>query len=260
MKHPYHLVDVSPWPILCAMAGLVFTSGAVMYFHGFALGEFVLFLGGISLVTILGVWWRDVIREGTYGGFHTIEVQNGLRIGMILFILSEVLFFFAFFWAFLHAALSPNMELGVLWPPKGIEALNPLELPLLNTVILLSSGGTVTWAHHAMVGGQRQQALFGLGLTIILGILFTILQSFEYYEAGFTISDGVYGSTFYGATGLHGLHVLIGTLFLSICYFRLWNYHFTTGHHFGFEAACWYWHFVDVVWICLYLIIYYWGY
>jgi cytochrome c oxidase subunit 3 len=259
-KHPYHLVDISPWPIIGAIGTLVITSGLVMYMHSYSGGGMVLSLGLIILLTVMTLWWKDVIREGTFGGHHTKLVQRGLRIGMILFIISEVFFFLAFFWAFFHSSLSPSVELGSIWPPKGIEALSPWEVPLLNTIILLSSGATLTWSHHALICGNRKEAILGLSLTILLGIIFTSLQLMEYYEAGFTISDGVYGSTFYGATGLHGLHVIIGTTFLLVCFFRLLFYHFTRGHHFGFEASAWYWHFVDVVWIFLYLSIYSWGY
>lgn len=258
--HPYHLVDVSPWPLLSGLAGLGFTLGAVSYLHSFSYGGIVLFLGFLSLLLIMGFWWRDVVREGTFEGNHTFQVVRGLRIGVLLFIISEVFFFLAFFWAFFHSALSPAIEMGSIWPPNGMEALSPLEVPLLNTVILLSSGATITWAHHSLVSGQAKQALIGLALSIILGFIFTGFQLFEYKEASFTIADGVYGSTFYGATGLHGLHVFIGTTFLVVCWLRLVNSHFTKGHHFGFEAAAWYWHFVDVVWLFLYLSIYYWGF
>lgn len=258
--HSYHLVDVSPWPLLSGISALAFTSGTVMWLHSFGFGEVILLVGLVSLVSVLIFWWRDVIREGTYEGAHTYLVQKGLRIGVILFIISEIFFFFAFFWAFFHSALSPVISLGSVWPPHGIEPLSPFEVPLVNTLVLLSSGATLTWAHHSLVGGERRQALIGLLLTLCLACFFTFCQLFEYYEAGFTLSDGVYGSTFYGATGLHGIHVIIGTLFLGVAFFRLLSFHFTKTHHLGFEAAAWYWHFVDVVWLFLYLSIYYWGY
>jgi len=204
-------------------------------------------------------WWRDVIREGTYIGDHTLVVTKGLRCGMILFIVSEVMFFFSFFWAFFHRALAPVYQLGCCWPPVGIEIINPFGVPLLNTAILLGSGVTVTWCHRELLVGNRGPALLSLLLTVLLGVFFTGLQAWEYVEASFTISDRVYGSTFFVATGFHGLHVLIGTVFLLVCLFRLYFGHFSKGHHFGFEAASWYWHFVDVVWIFLYLFIYWWG-
>jgi cytochrome c oxidase subunit 3 len=178
---------------------------------------------------------------------------------MILFIVSEVMFFAAFFWAFFHSSLAPTVEIGAVWPPKGIEVLDPWQIPFLNTVILLSSGAAVTWAHHAIILSYRDQAIQGLTLTILLAILFTGFQVFEYLEAPFTISDGIYGSTFFLATGFHGFHVFVGTVFLIICLIRQMKNHFTNNHHFGFEAAAWYWHFVDVVWLFLFVSIYWWG-
>jgi cytochrome c oxidase subunit 3 len=178
---------------------------------------------------------------------------------MILFIVSEVMFFFAFFWAFFHSSLAPSIEIGSMWPPKGISVLNPWDIPFLNTIILLSSGASVTWAHHAILAGQRMQGVYSLVVTILLASVFTSLQVMEYMEAPFTISDGIYGSTFYMATGFHGFHVFVGTLFLGVCLVRLYKHHFTQNHHFGFEAAAWYWHFVDVVWLFLFVSIYWWG-
>jgi cytochrome c oxidase subunit 3 len=178
---------------------------------------------------------------------------------MILFIVSEIMFFFAFFWGFFASSLAPTIEIGGIWPPPGINVLNPWEIPLLNTLILLLSGFTCTWAHHAMIEGKRQAVILSLGLTVILGIIFTGLQAMEYFEADFTISDGIYGSTFFLTTGFHGFHVLVGTTFLVVCFFRVLSYHFTRNHHFGFEAAAWYWHFVDVVWLFLFVSIYWWG-
>ena len=199
------------------------------------------------------------MREGTLEGQHTSLVQLGLRFGMLLFIVSEVMFFFAFFWAFFWAALSPTPEIGSVWPPQGIDVLSAWEVPLLNTLILLTSGASVTWAHHAIVAGDRDGAIQGLIVTIALAVLFTALQAFEYVNAGFTISDSVFGSTFYMATGFHGFHVFIGTCFLTVCLRRLVSNHFTRQHHFGFEAAAWYWHFVDVVWLFLFVSVYWWG-
>jgi len=178
---------------------------------------------------------------------------------MILFIVSEICFFVAFFWAYFHSSLTPAVELGAIWPPKGIAILNPWNVPLLNTVLLLSSGATVTWAHFAIIANNRREAILALCLTILFAIIFTALQGYEYYEAAFTIADGVYGSTFFMATGFHGFHVIIGTIFLTVSLIRLIKYHLTNLHHFGFEAAAWYWHFVDVVWLILFVSIYWWG-
>jgi len=207
----------------------------------------------------MAVWFRDVIREGTYLGYHTVAVQHGLRYGMLLFILSEVCFFAGFFWAFYHSSLAATVEIGGVWPPPGIEVLNPWDVPLLNTLILLLSGATVTWAHHSILQGNKANAVLGLTLTVGLGLIFTALQAYEYIESSFTISDGVYGSTFFMATGFHGLHVIIGSTFLLVCLLRQIKNHYTTTHHFGFEAASWYWHFVDVVWLFLFVSIYWWG-
>ena len=240
-SHKFHLVDPSPWPFVMSMAALTTTTGGVLYMHSYAMGGFTLAFGIFMILYTMYFWWRDVVRESTYEGHHTHVVQVGLRYGMILFILSEVMFFFAFFWAFFNASVAPTIEVGSIWPPLGIQTLNAFEVPLLNTVILLLSGATVTWAHHAIVAGNRKEAILGLLFTVMLGVIFTFLQLFEYIDAPFNISDGIYGTTFYLATGFHGFHVLIGTIFLAVCLIRLINHHFTKEHHFGFEAAAWYW-------------------
>nr|YP_010531592.1 cytochrome c oxidase subunit III [Aspidoscelis dixoni]YP_010531605.1 cytochrome c oxidase subunit III [Aspidoscelis neotesselatus]YP_010531631.1 cytochrome c oxidase subunit III [Aspidoscelis tesselatus]YP_010531657.1 cytochrome c oxidase subunit III [Aspidoscelis neomexicanus]UXX18251.1 cytochrome c oxidase subunit III [Aspidoscelis marmoratus]UXX17926.1 cytochrome c oxidase subunit III [Aspidoscelis dixoni]UXX17939.1 cytochrome c oxidase subunit III [Aspidoscelis dixoni]UXX17952.1 cytoc len=255
--HSYHMVNPSPWPVTGATAAFALTGGLVMWFHHNKL--ILLQIGLILLFLTMIQWWRDIVRESTYQGHHTPTVQKGLRYGMILFITSEVFFFIGFFWAFYHSSLAPTPELGGQWPPSGIFPLNPMEVPLLNTAVLLASGITVTWAHHAIMSGKHKEATQALTLTIILGLYFTLLQAMEYYEAPFTIADSVYGTTFFVATGFHGLHVIIGSSFLLVCLLRQINYHFTTQHHFGFEAAAWYWHFVDVVWLFLYISIYWWG-
>nr|YP_009991576.1 cytochrome c oxidase subunit III [Chloroceryle aenea]AYN73450.1 cytochrome c oxidase subunit III [Chloroceryle aenea]QNN84385.1 cytochrome c oxidase subunit III [Chloroceryle aenea] len=255
--HSYHMVDPSPWPIFGAVAALLTTSGLTMWFHYNS--PQLLTMGLLSMTLVMLQWWRDIVRESTFQGHHTPTVQKGLRYGMILFIASEAFFFLGFFWAFFHSSLAPSLELGGQWPPTGIKPLNPLEVPLLNTATLLASGVTVTWAHHSITESNRKQATQALTLTILLGFYFTILQAMEYHEAPFSIADGVYGSTFFIATGFHGLHVIIGSTFLTICLIRLIKYHFTPSHHFGFEAAAWYWHFVDIIWLFLYMTIYWWG-
>nr|YP_009116595.1 cytochrome c oxidase subunit 3 [Polydactylus plebeius]BAQ20922.1 cytochrome c oxidase subunit 3 [Polydactylus plebeius] len=255
--HPYHMVDPSPWPLTGAVAALLMTSGLVVWFHHDSI--LLLSLGLVLLLLTMYQWWRDVVREATYQGHHTLPVQVGLRLGMGLFITSEVLFFTGFFWAFFHSSLAPSPELGSIWPPSGITTLDPFGVPLLNTAVLLASGITVTWAHHSIIEGYRQEAIKALALTVTLGYFFTILQIMEYIEAPFTLADSVYGSTFFVATGFHGLHVIIGSAFLTVCLLRQVWFHFTTQHHFGFEAAAWYWHFVDVVWLFLYAFIYWWG-
>jgi len=200
------------------------------------------------------------VREGTYEGRHTKIVERGLALGMVLFIISEVMFFFAFFWAYFHVSLSPAMEIGSTWPPTGISVLNPWKVPLLNTAILLLSGVTLTCAHYTLVLGQnRSQVLLYLFWTIFLGVIFTLFQIYEYIEAPFSIHDGIYGSVFFMLTGFHGFHVLIGTIFIIVMSFRFIFHHFTREHHLGFEAAAWYWHFVDVVWLFLFIFVYCWG-
>jgi len=204
------------------------------------------------------MWWRDVIKEATFQGHHTPVVQIGMRYGMTLFIASEVMFFVAFFWAFFNSSLFPKVSPAV-WPPEGVETLPTFGVPFMNTLILLLSGCTVTWAHHALREGNQRAMITGLGMTIVLGALFTGFQAYEYVHAAFGFSDGIYSSTFYMATGFHGFHVLIGTTFLIVCWFRARKGHFKADHHFGFEAAAWYWHFVDVVWLFLFCCVYWWG-
>lgn len=257
-RNSFHLVEFSPWPLTGSIGALFLILGLIGWFH---LETYKLLLIGLLLILFtIFQWWRDVIRESTYQGFHTIDVSKGLRWGIILFITSEVLFFFAFFWAYFHRRLVPRLEIGLCWPPVGVYSLDPFSVPLLNTGVLLFSGITVTWAHHRLIEGNWLGGIQGLFCTFRLGIYFTFLQAGEYFETFFSIADGVYGSTFFVATGFHGLHVLIGSIFLFVCFMRVVFYHFSVGHHFGFEAAAWYWHFVDVVWLFLYLSIYWWGY
>lgn len=258
-QHPFHIVDPSPWPLTTAFGALGITFGSVLYFHEYNRGNFILVLGFLVLLSSMVFWWRDVIRESTFEGFHTTAVQQGLKIGVLLFIFSEVMFFFAFFWAFFHSSLAPTMEIGGVWPPYGIEPISAWGIPLLNTLLLLTSGAAVTWTHSAVRAGKYNESLIGLNHAIVYACLFLFCQYFEYIEAPFTMSDGIYGSTFYMATGFHGFHVLIGTIFLFVSGIRLSAHHFTRTHHIGLEAAIWYWHFVDVVWLFLFISIYWWG-
>ena len=258
-RHAFHLVNSSIMPIITAFAALILMVGATLFMHGYILGFETFIFGFIAVAVCMALWWRDVISEATFEGHHTNIVQLGLRYGMILFIVSEVMFFFAFFWAFFASSLTPTIEIGNIWPPKGIVAFSPYEIPLVNTLILLCSGVTVTYAHHSITAGRKLDAFWGLVLTIVLAAIFTMFQGFEYATAVFKISDGIYGSTFFMATGFHGFHVLIGTIFLIVCLVRIYLNHFTIEHHFGFEAAAFYWHFVDVVWLFLYIAVYCWG-
>nr|ANC65483.1 cytochrome c oxidase subunit 3 [Hirudo medicinalis] len=258
IRIPFHLVEPSPWPLSTSISILMLTIGLTNWFH-LSMSNYCLKMGFIMLLISMYLWWRDIIRESTYLGNHTKLVVKGMRIGMILFITSEVCFFLGFFWAFFHSSLTPVPELGCVWPPVGITPLNMFSVPLLNTIILLSSGVTVTWAHHSLKHGMYKEVIMSLMFTISLGLYFTFLQLGEYFNSPFSIADGIYGSVFFVATGFHGAHVIIGSLFLMVSLIRSNLYHYSKNHHFGFEAAAWYWHFVDVVWVCLYLCIYWWG-
>lgn len=257
VRHSYHLVDESPWPILSSIAAFTLTVGLSKWFH--TNSPLLAGLGLLCLLIIIIQWWRDVVCERTYQGLHSSIVELGMRWGIILFIVSEIFFFLSFFWAFFHSRLAPRIFIGGIWPPHGILVFDALEVPFLNTLILLSSGVRVTWRHHRLISGIHKEAFWGLIITVLLGIYFTALQALEYYEASFRIADSVYRSTFYIATGFHGLHVIVGTIFLIVSLYRIKKCHFRRTHHFGFEAAAWYWHFVDVVWLFLYLVIYWWG-
>ncbi|WP_020181233.1 cytochrome c oxidase subunit 3 [Methylopila sp. M107] len=263
-NHDYHLVDPSPWPLIGSIAAFVLAIGAVQYMKGGA--PWIMAAGFAGVLYTMIAWWRDVIHEA-HRGDHTRVVAIHLRYGMILFIASEVMFFVAWFWAYFDVSLFPNEAhqfqrtefVGGVWPPKGIETFDPWHLPLLNTLILLTSGTTVTWAHHALIHNDRKGLKQGLWLTIILGVLFSALQAYEYSHAAFNYSGNIYGATFFMATGFHGFHVIVGTIFLAVCLARVYKGHFTPKQHFGFEAAAWYWHFVDVVWLFLFAAIYVWG-
>ena len=275
---PFHLVKKSPWPIILSIGGLGLVCGLLMLFyaHKTILLKSSFFLLGVSLY----FWWEDIIHESKEG-FHTEVVQIGLKLGIALFIISEVIFFFRFFWAFFHRRVSPSIELGSAWPPEGIQSLEPFKIPLLNTIILLSSGVSVTWCHHRLIGLNKtpkvkyfktewvnarekkiavayNETVLSLLYTIVAGIYFVLIQLIEYLDSSFTIRDRVFGRTFFLATGFHGFHVIVGTFFLLVILGRLEQGHFTATRHIGLEIAVWYWHFVDVVWLFLYLFLYWW--
>ncbi|HEV2503092.1 MAG TPA: cytochrome c oxidase subunit 3 [Mesorhizobium sp.] len=278
-NHDYHIIDPSPWPFLGSMGALVMAFGGIFYmqylkgtsFHLFGVDVakahfWVLLIGLLIVLYTMYGWWSDTIKEA-HEGHHTKVVSLHLRYGMIMFIASEVMFFVAWFWAYFDASLFPNEAIqaarttftGGVWPPKGMEVLDPFHLPLYNTIILLLSGTTVTWAHHSLIHGDRKGLINGLVLTVGLGMLFTMVQAYEYIHAPFGFKDSIYGATFFMATGFHGFHVIIGTIFLLVCLVRAMKGDFTPKQHFGFEAAAWYWHFVDVVWLFLFASIYVWG-
>ena len=270
--HPYHIVNPSPWPLLSSFAGGLLAVGVVMYMHsmeiaGMPVGLKGVYLGLAAVLATMYFWWRDVVKESVEEKAHNKITEFGMRYGMALFIASEVMFFVAFFWAFFDAALYPadaNMysrveHTGGEWPPVGVETVPAFGLPFMMTLILLLSGTTVTWAHHAVMENNQKDLVRALALTVFLGLFFLGFQAYEYTAVKFGFTDGIYSSTFFMATGFHGFHVLVGTIFLFVCLLRAWVGHFTKEKHFGFEAAAWYWHFVDVVWLFLFVAVYWWG-
>ena len=255
--HQYHILNPSSRPLMMAMAVLILAAGAIAWMHKAAWGMPTFFTGFAAVCAMFFLWWKDVVHEANTGD-HTPVVQLHHRYGMILFIASEVMFFVAWFWAYFNAALYPSLHEGIagVWPPKGIELLDPFVFPLLNTLILLLSGTSVTWAHHALIHGDRKGLKQGLWVTIALGLIFTCVQAYEYHHAEYGLADSIYGAAFYMATGFHGFHVIVGTIFLAVCLARTYKGDFSPRQHFGFEAAAWYWHFVDVVWLFLFIAIY----
>jgi len=278
-KHDYHIIDPSPWPFIASVGALIMALGAVAWMKAaqgssfpifgidLAATRFWMFLVGLLIILYtMFSWWSDTIKEGREG-HHTRVVSLHLRYGMIMFIASELMFFVAWFWAFFDASLFPGDPAqvsraeftGGTWPPHGVEVLDPWHLPLYNTIILLLSGTTVTWAHHALLENDRKGLVTGLAVTVALGLLFSFVQAYEYMHAPFSFSNSIYGATFFMATGFHGFHVIVGTIFLAVCLLRAMAGQFTPKQHFGFEAAAWYWHFVDVVWLFLFAFVYVWA-
>src|SRR5437763_15542444 len=218
-NHDYHLVEPIIWPLIGAISAFALFGGFVLYLHDNPYGKFIGGLGVAGVLLTMYEWWATTIREA-HGGDHTPVVQLHLRYGMILFIASEVMFFLAWFWAFFDSAIFPQAAVGGVWPPKGVSVLDPWGFPLLNTLILLCSGTTVTWAHHSLIHGDRHGLKLGLWLTILLGLTFTSVQAYEYAHAPFAFKGSIYGSTFFMATGFHGFHVIVGTIFLTVCLIR----------------------------------------
>ena len=256
-NHDYHILQPSIWPFMSAISAFIMLIGCVLFFHEY--GPAVMIIGLLSVLYCMYGWWSDVIVESNIGD-HTPVVTIGLRYAVIMFITSEVMFFVAWFWTFFKHALYPMDAINNVWPPQGIETFDPWHLPLINTLILLCSGAAATWAHHAIAHDNDRKGLVnGLIISIALGALFTVFQAYEYAHATFGFSGNIYGASFFMATGFHGVHVLIGTIFLAVCLVRALKGHFTPEKHIGFEAAAWYWHFVDVVWLFLFAAIYIWG-
>nr|YP_010279289.1 cytochrome c oxidase subunit III [Tetrapedia diversipes]UKG21058.1 cytochrome c oxidase subunit III [Tetrapedia diversipes] len=259
-NHPFYLITPSPWPLMCAinLMNLMLMTINFIYSLMNNMYMFIYLLCFMNLILSSIQWWRDIIRESTYQGNHTNLILKMLKFSMMLFIISELFFFISFFWTYFHSAISPSMEIGLKWPPFNINIFNPYDIPLLNSIILISSGFTITLAHHALLNMKMNIFKYNLFITIILGLYFSMFQYIEYKESSFTINDSIYGSIFFMATGFHGLHVMIGILMFISCIMRLMLNHFSNIHHFNFEAALWYWHFVDVVWLFLYCFFYWW--
>jgi cytochrome c oxidase subunit 3 len=257
--HTFHLVDQSPWPIMISWTIFFMAIGAVLSMHGYTNGGSLLALGLILTTTIMYFWLRDVHIEGSFLGNHTKEVKNGIMIGFILFVISEVFAFISVFWAYFHSSIVPSVEIGGYWPPLGITPLNPFSIPLLNTFLLLSSGAFITYGHHALIAGKRVKTINSVFMTVVLAVVFTLFQYIEYTDSSFSIADSVFGTTFYASTGLHGFHVIVGTIFIFVGFLRIINYNVTKQGHLGFETGILYWHFVDVVWLFLFIAVYFWG-
>ena len=257
-NHDFHILTPSIWPLMAAVGAFVMLFGGVLFMHDS--GPWMMLIGLAVVLYVMFGWWSEVVHEGQTGD-HTPVVRIGLRYGFIMFIMSEVMFFAAWFWVFFKNAMYPMTEgAGGVWPPVGIETFDPFHLPLINTLILLCSGAAATWAHHALVHeNNRKDMVNGLALAVALGAIFTVFQIYEYSHAAFSFAGNIYGATFFMATGFHGFHVVIGTIFLLVCMFRTMKGHFTPEQHVGFEAAAWYWHFVDVVWLFLFAAVYIWG-
>lgn len=257
--HPYHLVSPSPWPLFTSFSLMNLALSIGLTSHNYINNNIFIILNIFNVLYVLTLWFKDVVAESTYLGDHTKAVKKGLIQGFYLFVLSEILIFSSLFWAYLHSSLNPTMEIGMSWPPMGIEPISPNELPLLNTIVLLASGVTVTMAHHALINGNRNDTLYGFVFTTALIALFVVLQGLEYIYAPFTLSDGVYGSTFFSLTGLHGIHMIMLAIMLGVCTWRVYNYDFTNNSHVFAESTILYLHVLDVLWLFIYIIAYWWG-
>nr|YP_009935178.1 Cox3 [Metschnikowia caudata]QNS23047.1 Cox3 [Metschnikowia caudata]QNS23056.1 Cox3 [Metschnikowia caudata] len=257
--HPFHLVGPSPWPLFTSFALMNLALSMGLTAHTYMNNNYYMIMNMFSVLYVLTLWFKDVVAESTYLGDHTKAVKSGLTQGFYLFVVSEMLIFASLFWAYLHSSLNPTMEIGMAWPPAGIEPISPSELPLLNTIILLASGVTMTMGHHALINGNRKDTLYGFMFTTLLIVLFVILQALEYMFAPFTISDGVYGSTFFSLTGLHGMHMIMLAIMLAVCSWRVYNYDFTNNSHVFGEVTVTYLHVLDILWLFIYIIAYWWG-
>jgi len=258
-RHLFHILEPNYYPIQLSIGIFFFVSGLAFSMHNIDNGIILFYLGIILIILISIFWFLEIFMEATTLGFHTKIVKSGLKKGFILFIASEIMLFFGFFWAFFHSALNPSIELGAIWPPAGLDLIPVKFFPLFNTLILIISGFSVTWVHRGVAIGSFKESIDGFLITILLGFLFILLQGLEYYEATFNLEDGVYPSIFFMLTGLHGCHVIVGVIFLIVCFISLLFNHYLTSHYLRLVFAIWYWHFVDIVWIILFLTLYCWG-
>jgi cytochrome c oxidase subunit 3 len=254
-----HLVTISPWPFFAGISLFSLLTNSISYFHKYNYSLIFVLFSLFSLIIILYNWFEDIIIESYYQGYHSLRVQEGLKLGFLLFLGTEILFFFGFFWAFFHSSLVPVISIGSIWPPKGIQPIETFNIPLLNTIILLCSGFTCTWSHHALFSLNKKNALIGIEITLILAFYFILLQTIEFNECSFSIADSIFGSCFFMLCGFHGFHVIIGTIFIFINWIRMNLTNFSNSHHIGFLSAIYYWHMVDVVWIFLFFNVYFWG-
>lgn len=256
---PNHLVKPSPWPLYISFGVFLLALSFTSWMHNYLDAGYLLIFAFIFVVLIFIYWTRDIVREFLYLGVHTLKSKEGINSGFNLFIISEAFFFAGFIYAYFYSALAPTIYLGASWPPVGLEALDPWGIPFLNTLILLTSGSTATYAHNALLSDRRRDGLLGLLLTIILAWAFTGLQVYEYYEASFSLSDSIYGGVFFSTVSLHGAHVVIGTLFLMVAYYRLSKFQFSAKSHIGLETSLLYWHFVDLIWLFVFSFYYIWA-
>lgn len=256
--HPFHIVTPRPWPLISSILALLLTSQMRSTLRNKPKSTNTQLIVILTLMAS-SIWWKDIIKEAKKEGNHQRSVIKGLKIGILLFIASEVIFFLRFFWTYFHEGMSPRIEIGQIWPPSMVKRFNPINVPLLNTLILISSGVSITWSHHSLLNNHKKIAEKRLIVTCLLGGYFSILQGIEYIQAEFRINDSRYGSVFFLATGFHGIHVIMGTTFLVTTIVLLRSNSLSPTHHRSFEIAAWYWHFVDVVWLFLYLSIYWWG-
>nr|YP_009922151.1 Cox3 [Metschnikowia lochheadii]QMS50692.1 Cox3 [Metschnikowia lochheadii] len=257
--HPFHLVSPSPWPLYTSFALMNLALSMGLTAHNYMSNNLYMMFNIMSVLYVLTLWFKDMMAESTYLGDHTKAVKTGLTQGFYLFVVSEILMFASLFWAYLHSSLNPTMEMGMAWPPAGIEAMSPSELPLLNTIILLASGVTITMGHHALINSNRKDTLYGFIFTTLLMVMFVILQYFEYMFSSFTTTDGVYGSTFYSTTGLHMTHMGMIGMMLFLCSWRVYNYDFTNNSHVFAETTVMYLHVLDMLWLFMYMMCYWWG-